>query len=219
MNNNSNTIILKEFKSLYETKKYEDALTILHENKPMFDPGVYEFNIGLIYIKQEHYTLARINLERAKEYGFMNNELNSALDEVKNFLDVTRLEENVSASDNINEILFDLPKEIFFSISVLLIIIFILYYKKIQSVAIRIASLVIIIFPIVFYFTVVSGKSEVVLLEELPVRRGPSEMFEEVQVVPKGMKVFINDQIGGWNLIVHPKSHQGWIKTEKVEKI
>jgi hypothetical protein len=219
MNNNSNTNILKQFKSLYETQKYEDALTLLHQNKPMFDPGVYEFNIGLIYMKQDFYALARINFEKAKEFGFMTNELDSALTEVKDALDVTVLEQSSSASDSVNEVLFDLPKELFLSISILFLILFTLLYKRIGSMPLRILSLVITIFPIVFYLTVISDKSEVILLEDHAVRRGPSKMFEEVQLVPKGMKVFINDQVDGWNFIVHPKSHQGWIKTKSLEKI
>jgi hypothetical protein len=219
MNNNSNTNILSEFKSLYENKNYEDALSLLHENKPMFDPGIYEFNIGLIYMKQEYYVLARINFEKAKELGFMTNELNSALSIVKDNLEVTVLEENSSVSDNVNDILFDLPKELFFSTSILLLILFTVFYKKMSSRTLRVISLIIITFPIIFFFTVIDGKSEVILLDDHIVRRGPSKMFEEVQVAPKGMKVFINDQVDGWNFIVHPKSHQGWIKTKSLEKL
>jgi uncharacterized protein YgiM (DUF1202 family) len=170
-------------------------------------------------MKQDFYALARINFEKAKEFGFMTNELDSALTEVKDALDVTVLEQSSSASDSINEVLFDLPKELFFSISILFLILFTLLYKKIGSLPLRVLSLVITIFPIVFYLTVISDKSEVILLEDHAVRRGPSKMFEEVQLVPKGMKVFINDQVDGWNFIVHPKSHQGWIKTKSLEKI
>jgi hypothetical protein len=219
MNNNSNTNILSEFKSFYENKNYEDALTLLHENRPKFDPGVYEYNIGLIYMKQDHYVLARINFEKAKEFGFMTNELNSALNEAKSALQVTVLEDSSSTSDSFNEVLFDLPKEIFFSVSILLLIVFTMLYKRLGSLPIKLVGFIVTVFPIVFYFIVISNKSEVVLLEDHAVRRGPSTMFEEVQLVPKGMKVFINDEVEGWNFIVHPKSHQGWIKTKSLERI
>lgn len=219
MNNNSNINILNEFKTVFEAGKYEDALTLLHQNKLKFEPGVYEYNIGLIYYKQEHYTLARINFEKSKDLGFMSTDLEIALNQVKTHLDVMVLEESSSTSDQVNEVLYDTPREFFFSITVLLLIIFIFIYKKLELIPVRIISLIVAIFPTIFFLLVLNGKTEVIFLEDQVVRRGPSTMFEEVQLAPKGMKVYIDKNIDGWNLIVHPKSHQGWIKTNAMETI
>lgn len=219
MSDNSNTKILDEFKSVYESKNYEQALNILHENKAQFEPGVYEYNIGLVYLKQGYYALARINFEKAKSLGFMSNELDAALSITKENLAVRQIEDSSSFSDKLNEVLFDTPSELFFSATVLLLIGFILTYRKLAVAPVRVLVLIIALFPSVFYTVVIDGKSKVITLEEHVVRRGPSKIFEEIQIVPKGMRVFINPKVDGWNYIVHPKSHEGWVKLKGVERI
>ena len=69
----SNTNILSDFKALYESKKYDEAIDLVTENRPLFEPGVYEFNLGTLFLAKKDFVKARINFEKSKDLGFRSN--------------------------------------------------------------------------------------------------------------------------------------------------
>ena len=84
---------------------------------------------------------------------------------------------------------------------------------------IRIALLVIAFLPMSFYYLHVKDYNSIIVLEDQVVYRGPSAMFEQTQLIPKGMKILTGKTHNGWRYILSPNSHRGWFNTEKVEKL
>jgi hypothetical protein len=44
-------------------------------------------------------------------------------------------------------------------------------------------------------------------------------MFEEIQVLPRGMVFIIKERVDGWVRVAYPKSHLGWIKNNNMENL
>ena len=63
MENLTEAQILSNFRESFESQKYDDAMSILKTNQLSFDPGVYEYNMALVYLKKEDFVNARINFE------------------------------------------------------------------------------------------------------------------------------------------------------------
>lgn len=220
MNNNANINIINEFKGLFLDKKYDESLTFLQKNRDVFDISVYEYNLGIVYHLKNENVQARIHLEKAQSFGYISNDLDNALREVKAALQVTALEENVSQSDKVDTIIYNLPIELFYSISLLLGIIFILKFKNLKNIFIKIIFISFILLPPFFYYTAIENKETYIAKEDHNVFRGPSKMFEHTQLVPKGMKIYTErNDVEGWKYIVHPDSHQGWIIDNELEKL
>jgi hypothetical protein len=91
-------------------------------------------------------------------------------------------------------------------------------YKKLDKY-IRLIILFLGLLPTVFYFQHVNQHEKIIVLEDEYVYRGPSKMFEQIQIIPKGMKLFTGKNYNGWRYIVTPTSHQGWFTTNKVKSL
>lgn len=218
MENNKKLSKLKEFKALFEKQDYDGAIKFLDENKQNFDEGVYQYNLGLTYLKKGQLVEARVLFEKSKLNGFFSNEVDLALKEATSGLEVKTLEESSSFSDDFNNIVLQIPFDVYFLISLIFVAIVIGFYKKLDKY-IRIIIFVFAMLPTVFYYQHVNQHEKIVVLEDQYVYRGPSKMFEQIQMIPKGMKLFTGKDHNGWRYIVTPQSHRGWFKSEKVESL
>lgn len=218
MENLTEAQILSNFRESFESQKYDDAMSILKTNQLSFDPGVYEYNMALVYLKKEDFVNARINFEKAQINGFMSNELSIGLSKVREVLEVDRLEEPKGAQDTFNNIVIQIPFDIYIFASLSVGLLFLLLFKRIDKV-LRIILLIISFMPLTFYYIYVNKFNTVVTYEDSIVYRGPSKMFEQIQIIPKGMKLITGEDHGGWKFIIVPESHKGWFFAENVEKL
>lgn len=210
--------ILDEFKVLFEKKDYQKAADFLHKHKDKFETGVFDYNLGLVYLKNNQFVKARVSLEKAKINGFYSNEVQAALSEVTESLDVKMLEEPTSFSDSFNSIVLQVPFDAYVFVTLFFVTISIATYKKFDKY-IRLIIFVLGLLPTVFYFQHVNQHEKIIVLEDEYVYRGPSKMFEQIQIIPKGMKLFTGKNYNGWRYIVTPTSHQGWFTTNKVKSL
>lgn len=218
MENNKNSQILTDMKLFFDKKDYKSVIQLLKSNSNKFDPGVYEYNLGIAYFKNNDLVNSRVWLEKAKQNGFLSSELNNALEEVSVKLEVNRLEESQSLNDSFNQFAVNTPVDAYFTISLLFLVLVAFFYKKIDKY-IRVILLVIAFTPIAFYQLHVKNYRPIIVLEDQIVYRGPSAMFEQIQLIPKGMKLLTGKTHNGWRYIITPSSHQGWFNTDKVEDL
>ncbi|HLW55969.1 MAG TPA: SH3 domain-containing protein, partial [Bacteriovoracaceae bacterium] len=54
--------------------------------------------------------------------------------------------------------------------------------------------------------------------QEVDVYHGPSEIFDKVQVVPKGIK-FLGLEKDSWIKIIYPSRFEGWVKKENISEL
>lgn len=218
MENNKNTQILNNLKTYFEKAEYDSAINLIKTNKSAFEPGVYEFNLGIAYYKNNDLVVSRIWLEKAKQQGFLSSELNIALEEVTSKLEVYRLEESQSFSDSLNQFSVGVPVDAYYTISLVFLVIFVALYRKVDKY-LKLLIIILAITPISYYQFHVKKYNSIIVLEDQVVYRGPSAMFEQIQLIPKGMKLLTGKTHNGWRYILTPSSHQGWFNTNKVEDL
>lgn len=218
MENSKNTQILTQLKQNFENKNFDEVISLIEQNKESFDPGIYEYNIGIAYFKKGNLVDARVWFEKAKLKGFYSNELMTALKDVTSKLEVKRLEESQSIHDSFSNISTLLPVDVYVTLSLIFFVILGVFYKKMDKY-IRLVVLVLAFMPLAFYFMYAKNYHSIIVLEDQIVFRGPSEMFEQTQLIPKGMKLITGKTHNGWRYILSPESHKGWFKSTKVEKL
>lgn len=210
--------VLEEFKTLYQKQKYQEAIKLLQKSKDKFEPGVYEYNLGLVFMRNDQLVQARIQFEKAKYNGFYSTELKEAMSEVTSRLEVKTLEQPSTFKDEFNSVVLQVPFDVYIFISLIFIFLVLWLYKKIDKYQTTILALFAIL-PTVFYYQYVARHEKIILLNDEFLYRGPSKMFEQIQLAPKGMKLFTGKDHNGWRFVESPESHKGWFKTDQVEKI
>lgn len=218
MENNENTQILDQLKEKFNSEDFEAAIELIKSNKDSFEPGIYEYNLAIAYMKNNQFVEARVSLEEAKSNGFYSNELESALSEVKKSLEVYRLEESQNFNDTFTNVVTTVPIDLYITISLVFFVVFGVFFKKMDRY-IKVVILILAFMPISFYGLFVKDYRSVVILEDQIVYSGPSQMFEQIQLIPKGMKLITGKTHNGWRYILSPSSHRGWVITDKVKKL
>ena len=218
MEKNKNSQILNDLKVFFQKEDYNSAIDLIKSNQNSFEPGLYEYNLGISYFKNNEIVQSRVWLEKAKQNGFYSNELQSALEKVTSKLEVTRLEESQSFSDTFNQISVDLPVDAYYTVSLTFFVLLAFLYKRMDKY-LRVLMLVIAFSPLAFYHIHVKVYHSIIVLEDQIVYRGPSAMFEQIQLIPKGMKLLTGKTHNGWRYILTPSSHRGWFNSEKVQEL
>jgi hypothetical protein len=215
MTKNSNTI-LSVFKENFESKQFDQALLVLQENRDSFDSAVFYYNLGSVYLAKDELVLARVNLEKAIDLGIESNQTLKTLTVVKEKMGVNSLEKPSSRLEAVQGGLAQTGMDVFLSVSLVLVIFAVI--KKMGPL-LKALCIVTAFLPLIYFFVTVKGHERFIATEETKVLRGPSNMFEQVQEVPKGMVFIIKDRLDDWVRVEYPESHQGWIYTEGIEKL
>lgn len=207
---------LKQFKSYYESKDYDKALEVLGELKSDMDPSLYEYNLGTVYFAKGDFLAARKSFQFAKENGFQTNESVYGLKTTKQELGVEQLEIESTFFEKVETLALTSSLESYVLIT--LIIVIIALYRRV-NIFIRWTFLLCSILPLAFFYSEVSKHTRHIATQDISVLEGPSRMFEEVQLLPKGMVFIVKDRVDGWLKVTLPQSHAGWIKKSGSEKL
>jgi hypothetical protein len=216
MSDNLNNNLLEPFKDLFEQNKFDEALEVLQSLKADIDPGLYEFNVGSVFFAKKDYFHARKNFELAKERGFYSSETENALNKTKEILEVNYLEEPSSPQEFLEQTLVTSSLDVFVIVSLSLLLLSLV--SKFHKI-IRIALVLFAFFPVSFCHFEVSKYTRVIATEGISILRGPSKMFEETQIIPKGMVFIVKSKVDDWIEVAYPKSHSGWIKNKSMESL
>lgn len=207
--------LLKTLKTNIEEQKYDDALTLIKANKDKFDPGIYHYNLATVYAKKEELVKARIEYEVAVENGYVSPELRQNLYKVKDSLMVNEAEKSEGFTDSIYHIYSTVPGEIFVTLVLLINIGVIFGLKNLSRLSrLVIVSTVCAIFTLSYYN--LKDISVIILEKEKVVREGPSKIFDEVQVLPAGIKVLMRRSYAGFTEIIYPQHYKGWIEDSDI---
>lgn len=211
--------LINDFQNLVEAKNYDKALGLLLQNKDSFEPGVFHYNKGVLEARREDFVAARISFEKAIKKGYLNKELSKNLEMAKNQLGVYYLEKTSDFEVNfINSMInFEIYTPII--ITSILLIALLSAFKSFKSSFVIPIVLVVSSLPIVSYMYLKENYHQVIVTEAHTTRKGPSEIFELDQELPAGMMITIKKNKSNWSHVFSPKSHRGWVKNLKAEKI
>ena len=206
------------FDELYLKKDYKSAAQYLLDNKKQFESGIFHYNLGTVYSKMGDQATARFHLEKAIAEGYINSSSLNNLDFVKTQLQVDDLSTSTSFPDQVVNTLSSIPIAGYFSMTLLLIIVFTLMirFKKIQKKWIMVIALLLSLSPILISNFYVKNINFAVALNEVPLYEGPSKIFSEKGKIRAGSKIILGQPKDGWFYIEFPISLSGWVSKDQL---
>jgi hypothetical protein len=211
--------INNHFLALISDQKWREAKEWLMNNQDRFDSSVLSYNYGLLQLKEGHFLEARINFENSKLNGFETPELQNHLGYVKEQLDLTRLESMYEYHDKF--FLFLSSEFIYLPFFVLVLILFSIMIKNFKRITlfkfVGLFSSILILLTIPWY--VHEQYRQTILTQETLLYDGPSLVFGDIQVLPKGLKVIRGKKIDNFYEVVAPRKIQGWIANENLHDL
>jgi hypothetical protein len=206
------------FDELYLKKDYKGAAQYLLDNKKQFESGIFHYNMGTVYSKMGDQATARFHLEKSIQDGYINSSSLNNLAFVKSQLQVDDLSTSTSLPDQIISTATAIPMSGYFSITLILVLIFTLMIrlKKIQKKWIITLVFLLSLTPVLFSNFYVKNINYAVVLKEIPLYEGPSKIFSEKGKVRAGSKVVLGQFKDGWFYIEFPISLSGWISKDQL---
>lgn len=219
--NNTNTeshenqnFSIAQFEALYLAKDYTGARDYLLANKGRFDSSIYNYNLGTVYLKIEDFAKARYHLELAKKEGLINSGTLNNITYTNLKLEVDDLSTSVSYSDKAIDALTSIPKESFYSITLILILVGLILVRmgRLAKTGVIITFFVLCLIPMCLSKFYVEELTEAIALESLTLYEGPSKIFSEKGTLRAGSKVILSEEKENWYFIKYPISLTGWIE-------
>lgn len=215
MSNNTTDVIFKSLDELYISGDYDAVISKILENKAKISPGIFHYNLGTAYLKKGELAVARFHLEKSFSKGYVTPQLSKNLSTTKNRLNVEEIESSSSFSDKLIDYSTLIPKEGFYSMSLIVILLGLLLLRlkkvKINWLPYFVGFALIFVF-IGFYSS--NNFQTAYVLKNSKIFEGPSESFDVSQEVPGGVKVIIEKKNSKWLFIKSPVHLSGWVKRE-----
>jgi hypothetical protein len=204
-------IELKEFIEKKEWNKAEVHLGGLDQAH-----NIHLYNMGYLQYKQGNYVESKYLLEKAIYTGLFSKEADSALKLVRQELSILEIEESLDFYDELHLSTLSLPGAVLPTLIIISLIALVTSLYKRALVFIFLSSLVGIAISYSYYDF---QKYELFLgSEDQSVYLGPSKIFEQLRVLPKGLKYSVSKEVKNWKFIHSPKEFQGWVYKSKAIK-
>lgn len=199
---------MSKLKQLVVQKKFQDAYAYLRSLN--LDGPILNFNLAYVKFYEGKPAEARGLLEKVKYNGMFSREVNSSLNFLKHELGIKNLEMEYSKIDSSIIELSSFPPFVLPSITAILGIVFLLLLQK--SKRIFAAFIFILIVSTIAMYSVVYSFRVEINQQEVTIYKGPSKIFEQVQVLPIGARFISTKESGEWKYIEYPQILRGWIR-------
>lgn len=208
------TAATNQFETLYLEKKYKDAAQYLMDNSKSFDSGIYNYNLGTVYLKLEDYANARFHFEKAIQEGHVDSALLNNLSYAKVKLDVDDLSSSTLIQDKTMNFFSNVPQVGYLSVTLFLILagLLLVRFYEIQKKRFLVLFFVFSLIPLFFGKIYVDDMTKAIALNNISLYEGPSKIFSEKGAVKAGSKIILGESKEGWIFIKFPVSLAGWIE-------
>ncbi len=227
--------LLVKANDLYVNGKYQEA-TNMYENilRLEYESPVVYFNLGNAYYKQNVISHAILNYEKAKLLNPNDEDIEYNL-QLTNRLVVDKIEtlpvffvttwirsfKNLFSSD-----IWAIVSMAAFILALIFISIY-LYSRNLgfKKMAFWLGFFIIVISLISFIFSyqqkqkILGGETAIVMNPSVTVKSSPDASGTDLFVIHEGTKIWIEDEVSGWNEIKLSDGSKGWLKTDDVEVI
>ena len=213
MEDTSTTLTLKSLESLYLEGKYDEAKSLLLENKTIFTEGAFHYNLGTILGKQELLAASRYHLEKAIKKGYYDSKVQHNLNVVKGHLPADELLKADSIYDLAATKILEAPVSLYLAITLTLIsaLLLMIRLKLITRLRTIIMATVFSFCPILISYLWLEQISFAITLKDTPLYEGPSKIYSQITTLPAGAKFIVGEANNGWFYIQHPLSRVGWV--------
>lgn len=205
--------LLKSLESHFVEGRYEKAIELLEGMRGDLPIGQYHYNMGSLYAQLEELGPARYHLESALSEGFVNTAVYNNLEFTLSKLPVRDLSTSDHFIDQVYSWLLSAPEGAYLSLSLFFLLLFVLSFmiRFMSKSWLRWSFLALFIVPVATNQLYLKHLNTAVSLHEIPVRAGPSEIYEQSYLLPAGAKILLGQKSEGWGMIQRPKELAGWV--------
>ena len=216
MANSSTFSTLKSVEDAYLKGNYDKAADELILQKTEIDTSLFHYNLGSIYLKKGDLGAARYNIEKAIQNGFVGTLPYNNLKVIQKSSEVMDLSKSEYLYEKSLSKALNIPSEAFLSLTLVLILAWILMLKKKLLTHWLPASLFFLfgLTPILFSAFYLDTFSQAIVLKPTLIYEGPSKVYSENYDLGAGSKVLINKENDGWVLIKYPRDIAGWVESK-----
>jgi len=227
--------LLLNANSLYTQGKYQRAAGLYKKIVELgYESADLYYNLGNAYYKQNVVSRAILNYEKALELDPNNEDIKYNLQLANHYVvDQIEVLPGFFLTDWIKNLrnIFSSDSWAVISISsfiIMLIFVSIYLYTRrfgLKRIAFWLAFIMIIISAVSFIFSyqqkqkIVTGNTAIVMNPSVTVKSSPDASGTDLFVIHEGTKVWIGDEISGWNEIKLSDGSKGWLPAEDIETI
>lgn len=219
MGNNNISEIVSSLKTLIDTQQWQNALNLLNEHKDQFDSAIYHYNVAVVKVNLAQSSDAMYHFEMAKSLGLQSPELINSINSLKEQLNISYIENSLEFIDLMHQLLFQLPNQFYYSVSILMLILVFWNFKLIVTRLFKVLLILVSIAPSIFFTSYIKPKEMAIIQANLKVYAGPSRIFDQVQEIPEGAKIIIGNDYNNWKQVIYPQRFKGWIFSDKYKAI
>lgn len=207
---------MKAFEDHLALGESQKAKEVLEHGKTDIGLSVYWFNMGRLHAEEASWADARIAFLKSWQIQ-PRSETRSNLEIVESKLLVSEVESPATIKDYLIHSTFFTGTQLALTLNLILLVLGLLAYKRSRNIKKFAFTL--------FLMLLLSGLSIwtrhwpwSVAEQEIPVFIGPSEIFDKVTVIPKGIKI-LGTEKDSWIKIIYPSRFEGWIKKENISEL
>lgn len=209
--------VISNLESFYQSGKYEEGIKFLSNHRSEFDPGIYHYNLGTFHAKNGELALGRFHFEAAKDLGFKNSMLQHNLEVIKYDLKINGIEEPSNFENWILNFSDNVSHDVLLSFFLFFLFLSIFIFNKFKSLAFPILFLLISLVPLGVKEILKKKFTKAVVVNESSLYDGPSEIYEEIGDLPKGLKLYMSlRRDESWYFIEYPEPYRGWVNYSKL---
>ncbi len=198
--------------ALIEKKAWKDVDDFL--NGLQLEKPLKLYNKAFVYYHREKPIQALRLLEKAKYSGYLSENSTNAINMIKEELEILHIENEFSLLEKSLLGIKSMPTDFTPAVgSVFLITALGFVFLRKYIIASFLSLGVIGAFGVSLY---IGNYKMFYNLEEETVYKGPSKIFEPVQILPRGLKVIFTKSDADWKYIEYPSAYQGWVYQPKV---
>lgn len=213
MENTTTATAALPLQELYTQGQYLQFINKVMEAQSQFPPAQYHLLLGTAYAKQGELAVGRYHLEKAKQLGANGTEVQNNLAAVRQQLAIDDLSTSKSAGDQFIYTMGRIPQELYWSASLLLLLLalIVLLKSNFKKVTLAIVLALLATGPTIYERTVIEGTHFAVSLQESSILEGPSKIFGAKTQIPAGALVIIGRTVDNWVLVKAPLIYSGWV--------
>lgn len=194
----------------------DQAKEALNMSRNDLDPSVYWFNLGRVEAKLEHWADARISFLKSQKIT-SRAETQANLEVIESKLAVAQYEAPQNIQDYVVKSTFFIGSELALTLNLVLLVVGLWKYQKSK----KIKDFVLILFLMLGLSGLTIWTKYwpwFVSTEETAIYQGPSEIFEQAGLIPKGIKI-LGKEKENWVQVIYPSRLEGWVKKESISEL
>lgn len=207
-------IPLMPLKKLIDEKKFSEAYQFVEASDQ--NGLIKKYNLAYVKYKEGNMAESLAILQNLKFSGLNSQEVRSAIIRIKQELDVEYLDQDYSRVDHLVFFSAGLPEYFFPGILVMFLFFSCLSAVRRKLILTSVLGLCFLLISGIYYK--VNSFQVEINAQEVTIYKGPSKIFEQVQVLPIGASIIFSKKLNEWSYIDYPTFLRGWVYKGKAIK-